>query len=54
MSSTLRDIPHSEIVCHIKYRKLSVRYGSGYCERGTKDPDVLSLTCLIPWHEQLQ
>lgn len=48
MSSALRDIPDSEGVCHIKYRKLSVRYGFRYCDRGTKDPDVLSLTHLIP------
>lgn len=48
MSSALRDVPDSERVRHIKYRKLSIRYGFGYCDRGTKDPDVLSLTCLIP------
>lgn len=54
MSSALRDIPDSERVCHIKYRKLSVRYSFGYCGCGTKDPDVLSLTCLIPSHKQLR
>lgn len=47
MSSALGDIPDSERVCHIKYRKLSVTYGFGYCDRGMKDPDVLSLICLI-------
>ena len=53
-SSALRHIPDFERVRHIKCRKLSVRYGFGCCDRGTKDPDVLSLTCLIPSHKQLQ
>lgn len=48
MSSALRDIPDSERVHCIKYRKLSVRYGFGYFDCGTKDPDVLSLTRLMP------
>lgn len=46
-SSALRDIPDCKRVHPIKYRKLSVRYGFGYCGRGTKDPDGLSLICLI-------